>query len=344
MFIFLSIQLLILNQRPFHLHPYEILTIDSFPSIPWTMESSTPTNQSKTQGHSSQKRKTQPVTAVTLMRRKKIKTTIIDCPVALTLLKELGLNRSFFNSGTVLTWALEPTDPAFIRIHDYVYRGQKQGPADLQNFGCKVLGILQLMTKVDSLQNTAIPSDFSEDPNKKGELRKMLWHATSGPNVPKILQNGLKLPKHDPPNLYGKGIYFSDRIDFFLCSGSNEFKAGTKVYLFLCDVLLGNDLYKTESRRIRHGSKIKLNWPWQPSKILTVNNIQGRGYWIPDPKEDQLIDGCVWPLGEGVLDDNDNKRMNLKRNIYVVFNEMRVIPKYLVKVELTQNPVSEKLY
>ncbi len=84
-----------MNQAPSSLVTSTI--ISSPTSTPGAMQVSTtaaPTSSTDTAQDHSKKRKRQPPSAISLMRRKKIKTTIIDCPVALTLLKELGLNRS----------------------------------------------------------------------------------------------------------------------------------------------------------------------------------------------------------------------------------------------------------
>lgn len=88
-------------------------------------------------------------------------------------------------------------------------------------------------------------------------------------------------------------------------------------------------------------NRIKLNWPWQPRKFAST--VKGQGTWIPNPEGDQMVDGCVWSLGDG-MEDKSIKSAAHSRNQYVIYNPRRIIPKYLVKVEFTKEPVKEKLY
>ncbi len=305
-------------------------------STPSTTTINSPASSSigTVQAASSNKPPLQLIASPTNQRRPR---TIIACPKALTLLKELGLGSAFFNSGKMLAWALDPADPDFIRINKYMHRGQRPSPGKWYNGGAKVVGILQVMSKVNSLEKASIPSDFNEDPRNTGQLRKMLWHGTLSENVPGILQNGLVLPKRETGGL-GNGIYFADTSDFSLwyCRSGDE-RHG---YMFLCDVLLGNDMFKTSGLVTGPEIRQSKGWFWEPPTILKVDSILGQGRWIPDPQEDIMIDGSLWPLGEGIRDECQIQWIFVRdRNTYVVFNKMQVIPKYLVKVEFTPEPI-----
>ncbi len=65
-----------------------------------------------------------------------------------------------------------------------------------------------------------------------------------------------------------------------------------------------------------------------------VESIQGCSATTPDPKGDQMIQGCIWPLGK--LTFSLPSLFDLPcvdANEFVVYETKRVIPKILIKVE-----------
>jgi len=265
--------------------------------------------------------------------------TIVDCPIALEVLQEVGCTTELLNSGKVLAWALDPTDPAFLNINKYVERSQEDIYSCSQKV--KVLSILRIMTCANNLETGALPLDHDDDPKNKGQLRKMLWHRTKARNVPSILQNGLKLPKRNTPDPYfGDGIYFSDNLSYSLdyCDLSSDKEGRYARYLFLSDVLL-DDIYKTcklqpkapniQITKTKPTEKV-VNFRKTETVTKTVESIQGCGESMPDPKGDQIIQGCIWPLGEII--DASSYCPGLGSSEFVVYETKKVIPKFLVKI------------
>lgn len=277
-----------------------------------------------------------------------VNASIIDDEVALQIFGEFGVKRDdqFLNSGKLLAWALQPDDPAFINIHDYIGRGQLHG------FGVKILSILRIIPKADSLEsNRAAPLDFSDDPSAQGQLRMMLWHGTKRTNLRAILENGLKLPPSHG-QMFGSGIYFADRVSKSCQYCDNAYVIGGEAYLLLCDVLLGK-VYKayeamatlTGPPEVDPEAVVDGDGVVVPSSPFT--SVKGCGLNVPDYQWDQFIDGCIWPLGPTIVNPDitaEKKITALKFNEYIVYDASRVQPKYLVKVEFTPHPVHELLY
>lgn len=295
-----------------------------------------------------QKRKDPPESSESSNSKRTCRT--MECSVALEVLQEVGCTTDFLNSGKVLAWALDPTDPAFSNVHTYVERSQGLG---FEHFGkVNVLSILRIMTNLSSSETTL---DHDDDPKNKGQLRKMLWHGTIAKNVPSIIEKGLQLPKHNvqADQWFGDGIYFSDNFAYSFdysigfCKNVEIFKDNNGrqvVYLFLCDILLG-DVYKTYELQYNAPNvknKKAAEQPGEP-KTITVESIHGCGELIPDPQEDQLIQGCIWPLGK-IIEDKQAMLLlsELEANEFVVYETKRVIPKFLVKVEVTEIKIFHK--
>lgn len=82
-------------------------------------------------------------------------------------------------------------------------------------------------------------SEFSLKFNKSysSDNRMLLWHGTRNTNLESIFKEGLKLPSHG--GMFGKGIYFADRVtksvQYTDCRRSG--RTGT---LLLCEVAVGN--------------------------------------------------------------------------------------------------------
>lgn len=204
------------------------------------------------------------------------------------------------------------------------------------------------------------PPQFSDNPKNKGELRMMLWKGGRAIDQRNSIKNGLKLRKQRFYKYWGEGYYFSDRIEEALDESydmryfmdgeerTDVFREGNVHYLFLCEVLLGKDMYLTYTRELDGPVVTPKEKSWwervtgkEPGKVK-VESIKCGGNWNPDPKGDQEIDDCVWRLGESFCDKRaDILGDGFWANKYIVYDESRVIVKYLVKVEITKGTVKE---
>jgi hypothetical protein len=263
--------------------------------------------------------------AINIMRRKRIRPTLIDDRVVIAFFRELRMTRQFIHSGALLAWSLQPTDPDFINIHDYAERGQEHG------YGIKIISIIRVIAAAPNLANDTELVDFNDNPQTKGQRRMMLWHGTKKRCLSNILQNGLRLPTYSG-QMFGPGIYFADRVSKS-CNYCDRNADGG--FLLLCDVLLGTsyDAYNAVPR-LR-------NAPQGPGGVQT-QSVTGLGRRIPEPSWNMSIDGTIWPLGQTV--DRNDPRAYLQFNEYVVYDTAQVVPKYLVKFQFTQSPIHSVLY
>lgn len=272
-----------------------------------------------------QKKRKNAAPAINIMRRKRIRPTLIDDRVAISFFRELRMTRQFIHSGAILAWALQPTDQDFINIHDYVERGQEHG------YGIKIIAIIRIIAAATSLASDSQVVDFNDDPQTKGQRRMMLWHGTKRRCLTNILQNGLRMPTYSG-QMFGPGIYFADRVSKS-CNYCDRNADGG--FLLLCDVLLGTS-YESHNAIPRLRSS-----PLKPGGIAT-QSVLGLGRRIPDPGWDMKIDGTIWPMGRTV--DRNDSSAYLQFNEYIVYDSSQVVPKYLVKFQVTQSPVRSILY
>ncbi len=263
--------------------------------------------------------------AINIMRRKRIRPTLIDDRVVISFFRELRMTRQFIHSGALLAWSLQPTDQDFINIHDYIERGQEHG------YGIKVISIIRVVAAAPNLANDSEIIDFNDNPQTKGQRRMMLWHGTKKRCLSNILQNGLRMPTYTG-QMFGPGIYFADRVSKS-CNYCDRSAEGG--FLLLCDVLVGTsyDSYNAIPR-LRHA-------PNSPGGTAT-QSVTGLGKRIPDPGWNMTIDGTIWPLGKTI--DRSDSRAYLQFNEFVVYDTAQVMPKYLVKFQFTQTPVTQILY
>ncbi len=103
--------------------------------------------------------------AINIMRRKRIRPTLIDDRVVISIFRELRLTRSFIHSGALLAWSLPPTHPDFNNIHDYLERGQEHG------YGLKIVSILRIIPAATNLADDNNLVDFNDNPNTKDQKR-----------------------------------------------------------------------------------------------------------------------------------------------------------------------------
>ncbi len=189
----------------------------------------------------------------------------------------------------------------------------------------------------------------------------MLWNGCRAIDARNVFKNGLKFQKADKHQHWGQGYYFCDRIDSalewswdlrYIPEGEQTkdvFRTGNVHYLFLCEVLVGNDEYLThtpepEAPMVTPKQSVWARLTKQPAPAkVKVDSIKVQGIWNPDPKGNREIEGCVWSMGECHFNWKRAIGGGFWGNFHVVYDEKRVIPRYLVKVEIKEEKVKEKI-
>jgi len=151
----------------------------------------------------------------------------------------------------------------------------------------------------------------------------MLWHGTKAGAVAGILQNGFHLPKSTNRLMYGPGVYFADRMSKSAqyCDSQMSPQAGSKGYLFICDVALGKKVYKC--RRAHN------EYTAPPDGY---NAVKANGEFIPIWKHNVDYHGSIMPVGK----TKPNARYPsyaVKFNEYVVYDPSCVVIKFLVEIK-----------
>ncbi len=189
----------------------------------------------------------------------------------------------------------------------------------------------------------------------------MLWKGCRTIEARNVFKNGLKFQKANKYQYFGQGYYFCDRIDSalewswdtrYIPEGeqvTDVFRKDNVAYLFLCEVLVGNDVYLTnttepEAPLVTPQQSLWEKWTNQPAPPkVKVKSIKYVGCWNPDPNGHEKIEGCVWPVGENNLSLRRGFAGAFWGNLHVVYDQKRVIPRYLVKVQVTEANVKEKI-
>jgi len=157
-------------------------------------------------------------------------------------------------------------------------------------------------------------------PFKALKPRKLLWHGSRLCNFVGILNQGLRVAPPEAPMtgyLFGKGIYFADRIQksapFCLPSKQN-----TTGLLLLSDVALGSSY---EVKKPEYIEKL----PEGKSSTLVLSKK------IPDPAKADLGDEqVIIPTGPAIPTDHTD--VFVEDQEYVVYNPQQTI-RYLVQVK-----------
>lgn len=250
----------------------------------------------------------------------------IDDPEAIKFFQELGVSSSFFEDGRCQAWKLQPTDPDFHRIYKYVENSQELA------FGVKILNLL----RIKPCAHEAVV-DFKDDPQVIGKHRKMLFHGTRAENLEGIMQRGLRLPQNDTA-----GLYFADRVAkgcFYTDEGHSKDLDGKQGYVLLSDVLLG----RMNSGHVTHNSRAAppiRAFDFLGMKVLVpCQSVMVRAVRVPDPKGNVMVDGCEWPLGPTI----NNWDFFYQFNEFIVYDAKQVQPKFVMKVEFTEEPYYHEL-
>ncbi|KAL0276840.1 UNVERIFIED_CONTAM: hypothetical protein PYX00_004320 [Menopon gallinae] len=156
---------------------------------------------------------------------------------------------------------------------------------------------------------------------KKLPNRKLLWHGSRVTNFVGILSQGLRIAPPEAPStgyMFGKGIYFADRVSKSAnyCMATRKNPTGL---LLLCEVALGEMHELTDAEYIEKLPAGK-------------HSVKGLGLSIPDPKEIALTpSGAEVPLGRTV--DANIKKSSLLYNEYIVYDVSQVKIQYLLKLK-----------
>ncbi len=178
----------------------------------------------------------------------------------------------------------------------------------------------------------------------------MLWKGMRAIDARNVLKNGVKLGKVKFVQYWGAGYCFSDSLcDAILMNYdyrywrngeklTDSYRPGNIAYLFFYEVLLDDDMYVTFTEE-PEGPVVTVQ---EPRGRVTVKSIKCEGKWTVDPLGNEEIDGCDWPMGKRMR-NGAVMFADFWGKHYTVYDESRVIPRYLVQVEITEKEVEEKI-
>ena len=162
---------------------------------------------------------------------------------------------------------------------------------------------------------------------KNSKNTKLLWLGVRIGNFVNIFKNGLSLPSSEAPifsYMFGKGIYFSD---IAIKSFYNSHPQNNIGLILLCEVDLGNI-----EERLK--ADIKLPQTMQDGK----NSIKVLGMNFPDEKGNYYNeDGVEIPLGDILINQDENKKTYFGFNEYIVYNLEKIKIKYITKVQFDKS-------
>ncbi|KAI1692388.1 poly(ADP-ribose) polymerase catalytic domain-containing protein [Ditylenchus destructor] len=148
--------------------------------------------------------------------------------------------------------------------------------------------------------------------------RHLLFHGTKIENVPEILRMGFTMDPNRVTNgdRYGLGIYLADRVCFAAeyAHFYEDYKYSNNAVIFLNEVALGKQFADDNEPVENHGDSTALrNIP------DNVDSVIGRGRYIPDPKDQKVLDdGIIVPSGKTVQSDPKSHK-----NMAPQYNELR---------------------
>eukprot|EP01126_Amoeba_proteus_P027976 TRINITY_DN2767_c0_g1_i3.p1 TRINITY_DN2767_c0_g1~~TRINITY_DN2767_c0_g1_i3.p1 ORF type:complete len:739 (-),score=170.05 TRINITY_DN2767_c0_g1_i3:252-2468(-) len=237
---------------------------------------------------------------------------LIDVQVASSLLTEElvdNLNPSDNNYkklGVVLK-PLSEYSREFKQIRRYIENGY-----DPTKLGYKI--ILEVVFSVSR------PGEINQfQPFREVRPRKLLWHGSRLCNYVGILNQGLRIAPPEAPTsgyLFGKGIYFADRIQKSApyCYPTKENPVGL---LLLADVALG------EALEVKKPTFIT-SLPEGKSSTLVLAKT------VPDPSKEEIGDErVIIPTGMGIPSGQND--VFLEDQEYVIY-QRQLLTKYLVKI------------
>jgi Poly(ADP-ribose) polymerase catalytic domain len=176
--------------------------------------------------------------------------------------------------------------------------------------------------------------------------KMLLWHGTRAENLVGILQTGFRIAPKEATrsgSLFGEGIYFADVFNksYQYTSATKNYKIHTnrfgttnlrnsarkypKRYMFLCEVMLGNQM-----KFVRESGVTDI-----PNDMH--QSVMGYGRIGPNPRNSIFLPtGSIVPLGD--LEQNPHPEwadpktpLNLSFNEYVVYDTTQVRIKYIIE-------------
>jgi len=175
--------------------------------------------------------------------------------------------------------------------------------------------------KLTNLYSVSRPGEREEfSPFKMIRPRKLLWHGSRLCNFVGILNQGLRIAPPEAPTtgyLFGKGIYFADRISKSapFCQPS---KTNTTGLLLLCDVAVGNPYEVKKPEFITQ-------LPEGKQSTLVLSKM------VPDPNKNETAEEqVVVPSGPSI--PTNLQDVFVQDQEYVVYQRQSQI-RYLVQVK-----------
>jgi poly [ADP-ribose] polymerase len=156
--------------------------------------------------------------------------------------------------------------------------------------------------------------------NKNIDNKRLLWHGSRLTNFVGIISQGLRIaPPSAPVSGYnfGKGVYFADMIAKSSCYCRAETSDMTAMIL-LCEVACGNPS--------KH-SNFNYNAGNLPSG---TQSTLGLGRTFPDPKNEEMLDGAIVPMGPPHV-GGDGQTRGISYDEWIVYNVNQIKMKYLLK-------------
>ncbi|XP_065208896.1 poly [ADP-ribose] polymerase-like [Planococcus citri] len=152
--------------------------------------------------------------------------------------------------------------------------------------------------------------------------RKLLWHGSRLANFAGILSQGLTIPEVPQTGaMFGKGIYFADRVSKSAnyCKYKDNNNTGL---VLLCQVALGKMHELTQAQ------------PDLMEPPAGKHSVKALGKIEPDPSQSIVRDEVEIPLGKGIVVDS---RRKLLHNEYIVYDVAQVKVEYLVQLKFLCN-------
>jgi len=144
-----------------------------------------------------------------------------------------------------------------------------------------------------------------------------------------IMGTEFRMPPGNAYGLFGRGIYFTDRVDkcLFYCTRYKTPSPGQIGYLCLCRVNVGN-MYVVRGGQLLDGF-LKSSDGFHSLKIEGMN--------IPDPNDFEFDNkDTVIPLGRTIPNPNPSVLQVAPYNEYVVYDPTRIDVQFLLKIRFTQ--------
>ncbi|CDW57769.1 PARP and WGR and Ank 2 domain containing protein [Trichuris trichiura] len=237
----------------------------------------------------------------------------------LRLLSELGVAVQIFYGAAFRRFEIHPIDYAY---------GALQCRFELLRSGSeearRILLYIKRSAQVDvraiyKVYRENLANSFCSETDN----RMLLWHGTRSTNLMSILTAGLLIQSVvaiHTGTLFGEGIYTSNVFSKSMGYCDQE----AMRYVLLCEVALGR------TKRFNDWDNLS---KFDAAEIAaSYDSLQAIGRYCPDPRASlTLPNGCVIPLGEVICrPEYKDKECYLEHDEFVVYNEKRIIVRYVV--------------